>query len=68
MNNMQTVVVYQKGTNEVIACVPLDDSECIVRKDVEIKVYDGTEPIFTEKDGYVAVKTNAFLIDLGKED
>lgn len=63
---MQTVVVYQKGTNEVIACVPLDGSECIVRKDVEIKVYDGTEPIFTEKDGYVAVKTNAFLIDFGK--
>lgn len=42
INNMQTVVVCQKGTNEVIACVPLDGSECIVRKDVEIKVYNGT--------------------------
>ena len=65
---MKTVVVYQKGTKEVIACVPLDGSECIVRKDAEINVYDGTEPVFTEKDGYVAVKTNAFLIDLGKGD
>ena len=65
---MQTVVVYQKGTDEIIACVPLDGSECIVRKDVEIKVYNGTEPVFTEKDGYVAVKRNAFLINLRKED
>lgn len=65
---MQTVVVYQKGTDEIIACVPLDGSECIVRKDAEIKVYNGTEPVFTEKDGYVAVKRNAFLINLRKED
>lgn len=63
---MQTVVVYQKGTNEVVACVSLDDSDGIARKDVGIKVYNGTEPVFIEKDGYVAVKTNAFLIDLGK--
>ena len=63
---MQTVVVYQKGTNEVIACVPLDGSEGMARKDVGIKVYNGTEPILIEKDGYVAVDTNAFLIDLGK--
>lgn len=68
MGDMQTVVVYQKGTNEVIACVPLDGSECIVRKDAEIKVYDGTEPVFTEKDGYVAVNTNAFFMDFGKGD
>ena len=68
MNNMQTVVVYQKGTNEMIACVPLDGSKGIARKDVVIKVYNGTEPVFIEKDGYVDVKTNAFLIDLGKGD
>ena len=65
---MQTVVVYQKGTNEIIACVPLDGSECIVRKDVEIKVYDGIEPVFIEKEGYVAVNTNAFFMDFGKGD
>lgn len=65
---MQTVVVYQKGTNEIIACIPFDNSDFIARKDVGIKVYNGTEPVFTEKDGYVAVKSNAFLIDLGKGD
>lgn len=65
---MQTVVVYQKGTNEVIACVPLDGSEGMARKDVGIKIYNGTEPVLIEKDGYVAVSMNTFLIDLGKED
>lgn len=65
---MKTVVVYQKGTKEVIACVPLDGSECIVRKDAEINVYDGTEPVFTEKDGYVAVNTNAVFVKFRKGD
>lgn len=65
---MQTVVVYQKGTNEVIACVPLDGSEGMARKDVGIKVYDGIEPVLIEKDGYVAVSMNTFLIDFGRRD
>lgn len=65
---MQTVVVYQKGTNEVIACVPLDGSEGMARKDVVVKVYNGTKPVFTEKDGYVAVNTNAALMNFVKGD
>lgn len=65
---MQTVAVYQKGTNEIIACIPSDNSDCIARKDVGIKFYNGTEPVFTEKDGYVAVNTNAFFMDFGKGD
>ena len=45
-----------------------DNSDCIARKDVGIKFYNGTEPVFTEKDGYVAVNTNAFFMDFGKGD
>lgn len=63
-----SIVVCRKATHEVIACVPLDGSEGMVRRNVGIKVYNGTEPILIEKDGYVAVDTNAFLIDLGKGD
>lgn len=62
---MQTVVVYEKGTREIIACVPMDGSEGIVRKDVQFRVYNGTEPIFTEIDGKVLLNENAFIIKNG---
>lgn len=64
---MQTILVYEKSTKEVIACLPLDGSEGIKRKDIEIEVYNGSKPVFLEKDGYIAVDTNAFILDLGRE-
>ena len=61
---METVVVYNKSTKEIIVCVPIDGSACIVRKDVEFKVYNGTEPVFTELDGMVVVNENAFILNM----
>lgn len=60
---MKTIIVMDKKTKEVLACVP-DNGECFVRKDVEIKTYSGTEPIFNVENGVCKLKENAFLIDL----
>lgn len=60
----QTVVLLDKKTKEILACVPLDGSECICRKDVDVKIYNGTEPVFMEKgDGFV-LKENTFILNL----
>lgn len=59
---MQTVVVFDKETKEIIACVPLADGEKgICRKDVDFHIYNGTEPIFTETGNGVVLNTNAFI-------
>lgn len=58
----QTVVVFDKETKEILACVPLSGQDCICRKDVDFKVYKGTEPIFTETPNGIVLNENAFLI------
>ena len=59
---MQTVVVFDKETREIIACVPTDDGETgICRKDVDFQIYNGTEPIFTETGNGIVLNTNAFI-------
>lgn len=58
----QTVVIFDKGTKEIIACIPLADGEtAICRKDVDFQIYNGTEPIFTETGNGVVLNTNAFI-------
>lgn len=58
----QTVVVFEKETKEIIACIPLTDGEAaICRKDVDFQIYNGTEPIFTETENGVALNANAFI-------
>ena len=61
MNN-QTVVVFDKETKEIIACVPLTSGEqAIFRKDVDFRIYNGTEPIFTETGNGIVLNNNAFI-------
>lgn len=52
-----------KETKEVLACIS-DSEEAFARKDIEIKTYNGTEPIFNVENGVCKLKENAFLIDL----
>lgn len=59
----QTVVLFDKGTKEILACVPLSGQDCICRKDVDFKVYNETEPIFTETPNGIVLNENAFLIN-----
>ena len=61
--DMRTIVIFDKKTNEVLACVP-DNGDCFARKDVGIKAYNGTEPIFNVENGVCKLKKNAFLINL----
>lgn len=62
---MQTVVVFDKETKEVIACVPLADGEKgICRKDVDFQIYNDTEPIFTETGNGIVLNTNALIMNL----
>ena len=45
-------VVVDTDTREVIACISDSGKDNILRKDVDLKVYDGTDPVFTETDHY----------------
>lgn len=68
---MKTVVVYDKETKEIIACINDDGKECIARKDVDFKVYNDTEPIFIELEGKVILDESSFMINkelYGKTD
>ena len=38
-------VLVDKESREVIACISDNGKENILRKDVELKVYEGTEPV-----------------------
>lgn len=60
---MRTIVIFDKNTKEVLACVP-DNGDAFSRKDIEIKAYNGTEPIFNMENDMCKLKENAFLIDL----
>lgn len=60
---MQTVVVYDRKTRDVLAAIPLKDGEtAICRKDVEFTIYHDTEPVFTETPTGPKLKTNAFIL------
>ncbi len=63
---MTTVVVYEKGTREVIAAIPLANGEAAVcRKDVEFQIFNDTEPVFTEVPGGIILKANSFFLNMG---
>lgn len=61
---MKHYVVVNKNTKEVIACISDSGRDNILRKDVDLKVYEGTEPVFTETDHGVLLKDNAFTMRL----
>lgn len=50
---MEEVVVIDKSTREVIACVPLDGINVILRDDVDAKIFSDTRPVFLEKDNKI---------------
>lgn len=57
-------VVVDIDTREVIACISDSGKDNILRKDVDLKVYDGTDPVFTETDHGILLKDNAFTMRL----
>ena len=61
------VVVFDKITKEIIACISLSGQDTICRKDVDFKIYNGTEPIFTEIDSGVKLNENNFMMNLSLE-
>ena len=61
---MKTVVITDRETREVIACVP-EYGEAICKKDVSVSVFDGTEPIFLESENGIKLSTSKFLINSG---
>lgn len=60
----QTVVVFDKNTREVIACVPLDGSEGIMQKNIDVQVFNDTEPVFTELQNKVILNPNTFILEM----
>lgn len=57
-------VLVDKKSREVIACISDNSKDDILRKDVELKVYEGTEPVFTETNHGILLKNNVFTIML----
>lgn len=57
--------IVDNQTNELIAYIS-DTHENIVKDGYEIIEYGCTEPIFTDIDGRIYVKDNAFTIDLNE--
>lgn len=67
---MATIVVYDKGTRQVLAAIPLKESEpSIIHKGVGVRIFpEGTEPVFVDKGGVVSLKDNTYIVDLGHEE
>lgn len=63
----QTVVVFDRESKEIIACIPISGQDCICRKDVDFKIYNGTEPIFTETESGIVLNKNAFMLNLNSK-
>ena len=61
---MTTVVVYKAETKEVLAAIPIDGGDAICRNDVEVQIYNGTEPIFTEVPGGIVLAENKFMVKM----
>lgn len=61
---MKYYVVVEKDTREVLACISDNSKDDILRKDVDLKVYEGTEPVFTETNHGILLKDNAFTMIL----
>ena len=61
---MKYYVVVEKDTREVLACISDNSKDDILRKDVDLKVYEGTEPVFTETNHGILLKNNVFTIML----
>lgn len=66
MENMKTkyFVIVDKNTREVVACISDSGQDNILRKDLDLRVYDGTEPVFTETDHGILLDDNAFTMRL----
>ena len=61
---MKYYVVVEKDTREVLACISDNSKDDILRKDVDLKVYECTEPVFTETNHGIFLKDNAFTMIL----
>nr|DAM77019.1 MAG TPA: hypothetical protein [Caudoviricetes sp.] len=61
---MKYYVVVEKDTREVLACISDNSKDDILRNDVDLKVYEGTEPVFTETNHGILLKDNAFTMIL----
>ena len=57
-------VLVDKESREVIACISDNSKDDILRKDVDLKIYEGTEPVFTEINHGILLKDNAFTMRL----
>ena len=56
--------IVDKKTREVVACISDSGQDNILRKDLDLRVYDGTEPVFIETDHGILLNDNAFTMKL----
>lgn len=57
----QTVVVFDEQTKEIIACFPIQGGKAILKNGGDFKIYNGTEPIFTDTGTRVVLNESVFI-------
>ncbi len=62
--NNQTVVIFNKQTKEIVACIPLVGEQAICRKNIDFKIYNGTEPIFMKNENNIVLNENALILNI----
>lgn len=62
------IVITDKNTGELIAAFKglIDFKDSIVRKDIDIRVFENTKPTFQNIDGIVKLTSEVFIIAMGK--
>ena len=63
----QIVVVFDRESKEIITCIAISGQDCICRKDVDFKIFNGTEPIFTETKNGIVLNDNVFMLNLNSK-
>jgi len=64
---MKTLVVFDDKTKEILCCIP-DEGGAICKKGINFSLYEGTEPIFIEKQNGIVLAENKFMLNLGKSE
>lgn len=60
---MQTIVVFDKETRDILAALPLKDGAAgIIRDDVDFEIFNGVEPVFVDTPTGPKLKANSFFL------
>jgi len=60
-----TIVVFEEDTKEILAVIR-KDRECITKKGIDFRIYEKSEPIFTDREGKIYLD-DKWLVNKGED-